>query len=311
MIETKQLKMPPGGAAQFVAMRDGAPIRIATWLPQAARGSAIILPGATEFIEQFGETIGELLARNYAIGILDWRGQGLSHRPLADRRKRHIDDFSTYVQDFREAVNGPFAQLPRPWHLLCQSMGGNIALLILGEHIADVSAAVLMAPMLGIVTTPWPLPVARFLTDASAALGQGGNYIFGGGPKSDFPPFEGNPLSHDRQRYGRTAALIAAEPKLDVGSPTFGWLRAAFRAMDVLARPEAAHAVDVPVLVFECGEDSVVVNAAIEAFAARLPHGKLSRIAPARHAILLESDVVRGAFWREYDAFIAGLRTSY
>jgi len=288
-------------------MRDGAPIRIATWSPRGARASAIILPGATEFIELFGETIGELLARGNSVGIVDWRGQGLSQRPLKDWRKRHIDSFATYVADFREIVNGAFAKLPKPWLLLCQSMGGHIGLLILREKIASFAGAVLMAPMLGIITKPWPLPVARFLTSASCALGQSHSYILGGGPKSDFLPFERNPLTHDATRYSWTFELIGAEPRLDVGSPTFGWLGAAFRSMDALARGEAGRAIENPALVTLCSEDSVVENPAIEALAARLPRGRLARFAGARHAILLESDLVRAAFWKEYDAFVAEL----
>lgn len=299
--------MPPGGAAAFVTMPDGAEIRIATWLPPNARRTVIILPGATEFIELFGETIGELLARDNAVGILDWRGQGLSHRPLKDWRKRHIDDFASYVGDFREIANNAFANLPKPWLLLCQSMGGHIGLLILENKVASFSGAVLMAPMLGIITKPWPLPVARLLTDASYALGRGGSYILGGGRKSDFPPFDRNPLTHDANRYRRIFELIAAEPRLDVGSPTFGWLEAAFRSMDALARPEAARGINVPILLVSCGEDSVIENPAIEALAARLPRCRLARLAGARHAILLESDIVRAAFWKEYDAFVAEL----
>jgi lysophospholipase len=309
LVETPNLRMPPGGTAEFAHMRDGAPIRIATWSPPDARGAAIILPGATEFIEQFGETIGEQLSRGRAVGILDWRGQGLSHRPLKDYRKRHIDDFATYVADFREIASGGFAKLPRPWHLLCQSMGGHIGALILQAHITDFVSAVLMAPMLAIITKPWPLPVARFLTRAFCAAGQSDKYVLGGGPKSDFTvASEHHLLTHDAERYSRTIQLIAAEPKLDIGSPTFGWLEAAFRSMDALAQPQAARAITTPTLAFACGEDAVVVNSAIERFTSRLAHGRLARLAGARHAILLETNAVRTAFWREYDAFVADLR---
>lgn len=311
LVETPNLQMPPGGTAQFITMRDGADIRIATWSAPDARASVIILPGATEFIEQFGETIGELIARGNAVGIIDWRGQGLSHRPLKDRRKRHIDDFSTYVADFREIAAGAFAKLPRPWHLLCQSMGGHIGALILRDKITEVEGAVLMAPMLGIVTKPWPLQVARALAAAGCRLGQAERYIPGGGPSSDIlKPFATNPLTHDPKRYGWMAELIAAQPLLDVGSPTFGWLEAAFRSMDALARPDAAREVAVPALILACEEDNVVVNSAIEAFAKRLPRGRLARLAGARHAILLECDIVRAAFWREYDALVASLPTA-
>ena len=48
----------------------------------AKRGTVVVLGGRAEFIEKYFEVIGELLARDFAVAALDWRGQGGSARRL-------------------------------------------------------------------------------------------------------------------------------------------------------------------------------------------------------------------------------------
>ncbi len=78
----------------------------------------VVLTGRAEFIEKYStEIVGELLARGYAVAAMDWRGQGLSDRPLADRGKGHIDNFTTYMADVRlflDSVVGPCCAAARP-----------------------------------------------------------------------------------------------------------------------------------------------------------------------------------------------------
>ena len=83
--------------------RAGARLRYACWnVPGTARGTVVVLTGRGEFIEKYAtEVVGELLGRGYAVIAMDWRGQGLSDRPLADRNKGHIDNFATYMADLR------------------------------------------------------------------------------------------------------------------------------------------------------------------------------------------------------------------
>jgi lysophospholipase len=270
-----------------------------------------VFPGATEYIELYGETVADLLERGHAVGVIDWRGQGLSARPLADPRRRHIDDFNTYLEDFREIANSAFTRLPKPWILLCQSMGGAIGALVLAEHIADFAGAILLSPMLSVNTSPWPLPAARAIALASCSLGLSKRYVPGGSAVSTFAmAFDNNVLTHDATRFARLRAYPTAEPALDLGSPTIGWLQAAFRAMDALALPDTARKITCPVLLVAAGEDQVVLNGAIQRFSTILPRAQLVSIREARHDILLETELVRRSFWREYDAFVAGLPVS-
>lgn len=308
LIKIPTAPLPEGSTVAFVTARDGTRLRVAVWMPSNARSSVIVLPGATEYIELYGETIGELLARGNAVGILDWRGQGLSTRPLKDPRRRHIDNFRTYVDDFRLIAETIYARLPKPWILVCQSMGGNIGARILAERAPGIAAAVLLAPMLAVNTGAWPLPAARVVARASCTLGLSSRYVPGGSGTSAFAvPFEANTLTHDPRRFAWLSAYPAAEPALDIGSPTIGWLQAAFESMDQLARPAIARRISCPVLLVMAEEDLVVRNGAIEGFSKLLPNGRLLKLSNARHDILLEGELVREAFWREYDAFVADL----
>src|SRR5215470_9875549 len=92
--------VPEEAIAGEVKTPDGVRLRFARWLPPPGRkGTVCIFPGRTEFIEKYFETVRDLRARGFAVATLDWRGQGLSERPLADPYKGHVDDFSRYDID--------------------------------------------------------------------------------------------------------------------------------------------------------------------------------------------------------------------
>jgi len=63
------------------------------------RGTVCIFPGRTEWIEKYFETVRDLRSRGFAAAILDWRGQGLSDRALADRFKGHVRSFAEFDID--------------------------------------------------------------------------------------------------------------------------------------------------------------------------------------------------------------------
>ena len=60
----------------------------------------------------------------------------------------------------------------------------------------------------------------------------------------------------------------------------------------------------VPLLLFAAGMDSIVSTQAIEEFALRLKVGTHVLIPQARHEILQETDAVRKDFWAAFDAYM-------
>src|ERR1043166_3543765 len=69
----------------------GGRMRYACWNASGTgspRGTILLLTGRGEFIEKYAtEVVGELLGRGFCVYAVDWRGQGLSDRALADRSK--------------------------------------------------------------------------------------------------------------------------------------------------------------------------------------------------------------------------------
>ncbi|SVD81174.1 uncharacterized protein METZ01_LOCUS434028, partial [marine metagenome] len=105
LVATPRDPVPEGAVAEFLAMADATRIRVARWTAAQGggtpRGTVVVLNGRSEFIEKYFETIESLRARGFAVATLDWRGQGRSDRPLANRQKGHVDDFEEYLSDLQ------------------------------------------------------------------------------------------------------------------------------------------------------------------------------------------------------------------
>ena len=137
---------PPGAAVEAVKTLDGRMLRLARWDAPAGvapAGTVLVCQGRSEFLEKYFETIGELLARGFAVVTFDWRGQGLSERELPDPRKGHIDDFALYERD-AAAVFAHMALVgcPQPWWGLAHSMGAAVMLRTAAELGTGVFAKV-------------------------------------------------------------------------------------------------------------------------------------------------------------------------
>jgi lysophospholipase len=300
---------PTGATVLAITTRDKKILRTAYWsCGENCAGTIAILQGRMEFIEKYFEVIGELLARNFDVAILDWRGQGGSARLTKNPRKGHIGDFRAYQRDLDAFAAEVLALHCRPpWFALAHSMGGAIALANARSGRSPFARMVLTSPMVDLYGLPFRRTL-RFLVRVLVYLGQGRLFLpFFGGAKSAVPgSFEGNILTSDENRYARNAAIIEAAPELAIGAPTIGWTNAAFRIMRRFKRAEFPRRLLTPVLIIAAGADRVVDSAATEEFASRLKAGKCIILRRARHEILMEADPLRELFWAAFDAFLPG-----
>jgi alpha-beta hydrolase superfamily lysophospholipase len=302
LIETADAKAPPGGEAAWYAGAGGAKLRAALWIPRGRpRGSIVLSGGRTEVIEKYYEFIGECLDRGFVVLAHDWRGQGLSQRDLADPLKGHAKGYKAYLDDFRALLGAYSMRLPKPWVAVAHSMGGCLTLLAMAHGEDRFAGAILSAPMLGI-RTPFPIVLSRALTGLNLMFGRGGVYALGGAGKPFDSAFEGNVLTHDPVRHARAWGLIAAEPKLALGGPTWGWIDFGLRATAYLARPDALGDVTAPVVIVSAEDDQLIDTAAQAAAARHLPQGKFINVPGAYHEILMETDPMRNIFLRALDA---------
>lgn len=311
LIQIPENPCPHGAEPEWLALPDGSKLRMVTWLPEAAglsrcRGSVFLFGGRTEFAEKYFEVIGELLSRDFAVTTLDWRGQGLSDHMLPDWRKGHIDNFDRFLSDLSHFIEVVGPRMPKPWYGLAHSMGGNILLRATHDHPEWFSGVVLTAPMLGIrLGSPMMQRLLRGVAAGACMLGLGGAYLPGGtGAAADETPFIENIVTNSEPRYEIHQALVRAEPKLGLGAPTFGWVHAGFRSMDMTQSETYLGAIETPVLIFEAMEEKLVDNDALEHAARFLRAGVIESVEEARHEILMELDAARIAFWSVFDNFI-------
>lgn len=284
---------PADGAAHWVQTSDGLRIRAGHWRPEgAAKGTVLLFPGRTEYIEKYGLAAAEFAACGYATLTVDWRGQGLAGRMLAERRLGHVGHFTDFQKDVQAlAALAEQLDLPRPWFLVGHSMGGAIGLRALIEGL-DVNACCFTGPMWGIQIPPLMRPLVRVISGIAPYLRLQERLL----PTTaleqyvQITPFEGNTLTTDPEMYRMMHAQLAAQPDLALGGPTIQWLRVSLEeCAELAAMPSPA----LPCITF-LGTDEQIVNVqAIHDRMDRWPGGKLDLIKGGQHEVMMETPEIR------------------
>lgn len=293
---------PMDARAFWMTATDDRRVRAGLWpVPAGARGTVFLLPGRTEYLEKYGRTAGDLTARGYAMVSVDWRGQGLSDRPLADPMTGHVGDFAEYQLDLAALIALAVAEaMPRPWFLMAHSMGGCIGLrALMGAH--PFAAAAFSAPMWGILIAAWMRPMAQALSTASRWFAFDHRYAPGTRPHTYVldAPFAGNTLTTDEGMWDYMVRQARAHPELTLGGPSLGWLKAALGECAALMKMASPT---LPCLTALGLAEKIVDVGPIHARMARWPGGRLSLYPGAEHEVLMEGPATRARFLDEATA---------
>lgn len=284
---------PPGGQAFWLHASDGVRLRLAHW--PGPRGTAMVLPGRTEYIEKHALVVADLARAGWGALVIDWRGQGLSDRLAGDAALGHVGRFSDYQLDIaalRTAAGTLECRMPMP--VLAHSMGGCIALRALCDGL-QTPAAAFSAPM-------WGLPLSRVMrlgirtmAHLTRPLGRDTAYLPTTGPQYGLLSltFEDNPLTRDPDQFARMQRQIHDTPALALGGPSLRWGGAALSEMAALTRLPAPK---IPALIGLGGNERIVSPAAIRAQAARWPRAELVDYPAAEHELMMETPQTRDDF---------------
>ena len=112
--------------------------------------------------------------------------------------------------------------------------------------------------------------------------------------------FEGNPLTHDPERFKLMDHYMSHNEVLRVGDVTFGWVYHALRACARVRDPDFLKAIQTPCLLALAGEESIVDNAVVRKASEHLSHCKLVEFEGALHEILMEKDDIRDSFFQSF-----------
>ncbi|MEM9434844.1 MAG: alpha/beta hydrolase [Pseudomonadota bacterium] len=298
---------PQGGHAVWLKTEDGLRIRMSVWDGQnsgANKGTVLIFPGRTEYIEKYGRAAGMLAERGYSSIAVDWRGQGLGERMLEDRALGHVEKFSDYQYDVAAVLSAVKSMgLPDPIYLFAHSMGGCIGLRALMEDL-PVRAAMFTGPMWDILLPQWRRTVGWVFTSFSRKVGLDGNLAPGSLRTSyvEANPFQNNMLTSDPDMFEYMRDQLNKYPDLGLGGPSNAWVHEALKECRSLKlRPTPS----VPTLVFLGTNERIVEPAAIKERMARWPNGKLVLVDGAEHEVAMETPAIQASVFDQTAAHFA------
>ena len=284
---------PDGGAAFWLNAADGIRLRAGVW-PAAGtpKGTVLLFPGRTEYIEKYGRTAVPLSQAGYATLVMDWRGQGLSDRIHPDENAGHVERFTDYQMDVAAGLALAREQgLPEPYFLIAHSMGGCIGLRAVMEGL-PIAACVFTGPMWGIHLSSPVRPAAWVLGWGSGKLGLGGTYAPGTKPVAYViaEPFEDNQLTTSPEMFHHLQRQIGRYPDLAIGGPSLKWLHEALRECLHLSRMPSP---DVPCRTYVGDLERVVHVPRIHERMENWPNGYLEVVPDCQHEVLMETAATR------------------
>ncbi|WP_039019552.1 alpha/beta fold hydrolase [Halocynthiibacter namhaensis] len=303
---------PDGGRAVWLHASDGVRIRVGHWpmgsqvLKGAAqkadvKGTVLMFPGRTEYIEKYGRAASEFAARGYEMVAIDWRGQGLADRLLNDPMTGHVSAFSDYQKDVDALLIWAHHQdLPKPWYMIGHSMGGAIGMQALFANL-PVNAVAFSAPMWGIQLHPITRAMAGCIAGVARVLGLSHHYAPGTKPVSYVldAEFDDNMLTTDPEMWAYMQDHIREEPLFGLGGPSINWVGASLAyCRAILERTPPA----LPVVTFLGSQERIVDVPSIHRRMNNWPTATLDMIEGAEHEVMMEKPETRKAV---FDAMVA------
>ena len=283
---------PPGARLRRVATVDDASLRAAFWSEPGARGSLLVFPGRTEFLEIYFETVWEARAMGLAAGAVDWRYQGLNARFLSDMRKGHVLHFSDYQMDAQAFWQAAYEEgMPRPWLLLSHSMGGAIAYLHASLSTHPPDGLILLAPMFGLKLGGMNSSMAEAVSRLAVRIGLGERYVPGVDGRTVMERgFAKNPLTSDEEKFNLVLELQSGEPDLALGGPSWRWMREALCATRHIRHQAPLR---MPIVALLADRDRVVDNRKTAALLRDNENATIQTLTNCLHCPLLERNEIR------------------
>ena len=291
--------------AVFSAWRapDGWTHRRMDWLqPEGAkaRGSLLFASGRGDFIEKYLEAHHHWHSRGWNVTTFDWRSQGGSRGDIVGG---HLDSLEPLVADLEALISEWQAEREGPYAVVGHSMGGHLLLRTLIERRPAIDAAVLVAPMLGINSGPVPAWAAAWTAGLAGMSGWATTPVWRPSGPAPAGSLRQAILTSCPERYQDELWWWEREPGFNLGSPSWGWLNAAYRSCQTLT-PAALASVQTPILLVGTERDRLVSPQAIAQAATEIPGAELLMFPDAAHEILREADPVRLAAFARIDDFL-------
>ncbi|MGN0143447.1 MAG: alpha/beta fold hydrolase [Clostridium sp.] len=281
--------------SQYITGVDNVRLYCEMYNADNSKGNIVISHGYTESLEKYHEIIYYFLNNGYNVFGIEHRGHGRSGSlGVADKTQIHVEKFDDYITDFKtfmDEVVIPNSE-NKDLYLYAHSMGGCIGAGFLEQHPEYFDKAVLNAPMLQINTGKIPELAAKAAVKTAVLCGQGGKYMAGKGPFKPSYTFNSSTTSSEN-RWSYINDIINAHEEFQRGDGSNKWADESFEASENFIKKENASKVEIPVMLFQAGEDTFVKDDGENKFAEYAKNCKLVRIEGSKHAIYFEKDEIQ------------------
>lgn len=300
--------LPADAVMDLWRATDGFALRRMTWAPEGpSRGALMFIGGRGDFIEKYLECYAHWRAEGWTVTAFDWRGQGRSRGQI--RLGNYvtfddlIDDLDTLIANWRAvAPVGPHVAVGH-------SMGAHLLLRAMVDKRPALDAAVLVAPMIGVNSHPMPAWLAPQIAEFMCLVGWRDETVWKlDAAHSRLGGVRNRNLTSSPERYADELFWWEDEPEMNLGPPSWGWLRAAYRSAAKSFTPAKLRKVTTPILIVATERDRLVSAPAIRNAAGALPDARIEWINEAAHEILREVDPIRLDALGRIDAFLDRVR---
>lgn len=236
---------------------DGTTIHYDQYVHPDAKASIVISHGFTEFGEAYEEVIYYFLRNHYSVFTLDHRSHGYSERFSEDLSLVTVANFTDFIEDFNCYINEIVRPASKgiPLLLYAHSMGGAIGALYLETYPDIFEAAILSSPMMEIDLGSYPLALTKLICNAFELFGISERYLFGHEEFKGISEFEISG-STSEARYNYVFNHRLKDENFQTSGGSFAWLTTSLKATEQLI--ENASLIQVPTLLFQAGQDSLV-----------------------------------------------------
>ncbi|MCE5221960.1 MAG: alpha/beta hydrolase [Clostridium sp.] len=260
-----------------------------------AKGNIVISHGYTESLERYHEIIYYFMQNGYNVFGVEHRGHGRSGTlGIADKTQINVKDFNQYVTDFKVFMDQVVMKNndDKTVLLFAHSMGGAIGTKFLEDYPDYFDGAILNAPMLQVDTGDIPELLANIIVSFEVAIGNGGEYVLGKGPYT--PEYDVDKIGTSSiNRYEYSNNITVENEEFQRGGASYNWTSEAFKVTEEIVKEKNASKVEVPVLLFQAGQDTYVKPGGQNKFAEGAKNCQIKKIENSRHQIFLERDEIQ------------------
>lgn len=260
-----------------------------------AKASIVMVHGFSENFVKYQEFIYDLYRNGYNVHIYNLRGHGRSS--FDKQASVHVDRFECYVDDLEKFIEKISATDSLPKIGFAHSLGGGIMARYLQRGHRKLEMAFLSSPLIKMQTPPLPYSLVKIGAAVATNLSLGSTLAFGQSlPEDNWTLEDASTLSKLRFEHYKSNAFSDAYADMLRGGATYGFLHEVFQVSDRLLDPQQIAKIQVPILIFQAGQDQWVENDAQNIFCEFAKQCKLVQLDQARHEIYHEQDEFRIPF---------------